>query len=321
MRKLFKAFILMNSMSLLLLCSGCGKDDKLVMVTTEKSTENVSIDEATKSDVQAAVATTEVPREEASEQDKAITIEQIYAANAGDEILKGGNSYKVTKQYRSNGQEALMEEYFLGFDTNGQYVQTFSTSDGYLQIADRLNRYWYVVENGVTSVLICPDQGGFDYAVDFQHNNMIFSGLGISGDELTISDVYRQNGELVVEMKDSKNEGYKYTLQDDYRVKTCDYSTEFGDVYCSDTVAKVDAYTLPKDVADCQAAVEQRQISLLYPYGDGMDDFYYISDGVEFKLTDTELKVYKDDNLMEYWEQDAVGEDGKYLETTLYLSK
>lgn len=319
-RKLFKVFMLMNSMSLLLLFSGCGKDDdKLVMVTTERKTEDVSVELGTKTDVDVAAATTEIPKEEASEADKAISIDAIITANKGDDLLKGGKSYKLTRQYKSNGKDDISEEYFLGFDSEGKYVQTFSNSDGYLQIADRLNGYWFVVENGVTTVLICPDDIGFNSSVDFQHNYMMFSGTGLDGDDLSILDVYRQSGELVVEMQDAKMDRYKYTLQDDYIVKSCEYSTEAGEVFCVDTVTAVDTLTLPKDIVDYRNDEDVRVVSVEYPGNDSMGGYYYLPKNIEFKLTENEYYIYADEEGSQEWKGDTPGEDGKYEDCTLYI--
>ena len=78
MRSLHKVLIIAGLLSLASVASGCGKgDDKLVMVTTERSNDTEAITEEVTEAIETE-GTTENTREEASEEEKSITIDMIY---------------------------------------------------------------------------------------------------------------------------------------------------------------------------------------------------------------------------------------------------
>lgn len=94
----------------MLTLTACGKEDKLVLVTTEAVASQS--DAATTEDILADIrqeaenATEEQKkREPASEEDKKVTLEAIYDANKGDTLLAGGNNYSLNTIYYSDGVE------------------------------------------------------------------------------------------------------------------------------------------------------------------------------------------------------------------------
>ncbi|MDD6401398.1 MAG: hypothetical protein PUG10_07305 [Lachnospiraceae bacterium] len=319
MRSLHNVLIIAGLLSLASVASGCGKgDDKLVMVTTERSNDT----EAIKEEVTEAIeteGTTENTREEASEEEKSITIDMIYEANRGEALLQDKQSYRMNKKYISDGKEEITEEYFLGVDDKGAYVQVFSNSDNETQILDNRNKVWYVTDSKGVSVLICPDEGGVEYAISYQHDNMIFSKKGINGDDLSISDVYKEAGQLVVEMKDQKQEIYRYFLDEKYRIKKCEYCTVDGVVYCEDVISVVDSYTLPTDIRALKESENLRTVSLQFQGEDAHVREYYVDNSVPVKFTESDSKLYKDEEMKELWTEDQAGEDGKYPDITIYV--
>ena len=88
----------------------CGKEDKLVLVTTEAaaSQSDATTTEDILADIREEAENTteeEKKREPASEEDKKVTMEAIYDANKGDTLLAGGNNYSLNTIYYSDGVE------------------------------------------------------------------------------------------------------------------------------------------------------------------------------------------------------------------------
>ena len=80
--------------------TGC-EDDKLVMVTTESSTEVATTTEqlATQEDATTEEVVNKVP---ATDEEAKITLQQIYDANKGDILLAGGKNYSLNTIYYLN---------------------------------------------------------------------------------------------------------------------------------------------------------------------------------------------------------------------------
>lgn len=124
MRKKIFAFVMVMTAALL---SGCKKEEKLVLVTTEEQTATIT--DATTEDILADIreeaenTTEEAPkREEASEEDKKITLQDIYDANKGDELLAEGQNCSLNTIYYYGGVEQYSEYQFLGFSEDGAYL-------------------------------------------------------------------------------------------------------------------------------------------------------------------------------------------------------
>lgn len=332
MRKIHRittALLLTITLSLL---GGCGnKDESLHMITTEKSTETTDEEETTteKSELDKEIddmaeESVQKTTEAATEADKAITIEQIRAANTGDALLVDGKSVSISKTYYGEDGECATEYEYLGFDSDGVYTQVYQNSEGYVQIYDKYNNYWYVYtgENSETVplTLIYPEDDIASYLIETNHTNTVFS----ANTNDTIKDVYRIDGELVVEIDSSTDTDYyvAYTLDEDLRIlEYTTYEKESNTKYCycyTDLDAK---YEFPSFVEDMKNKDYVRAVNIFYVDGDGYGSRYEVSAKYPVDFRTTTYTVYVDEECTTEWTSDYDNTDstGLYTDLTLYL--
>lgn len=303
---------------------GCGKKDELVLITTERSTETTesSLTALTDDSVEDASTEETVVTEEASEEDLAVTLEDIYAANSGDRILSGGQGCSVNTIYYAAGTEVYSEYRFLGFDENGNYLQAYEDSDGTVEVLDNYNQCWYMVSDHQICTRLYPEDGVNARLIDYNHNNTIMT---LDGGE-QLQSIYRENGRLVVELDytDDSDEQFLYTyyLMDDLVV---------DEIYCYDSsgeqishawVTRGAVYNTPDEIQDIfTGQTNLRIINTVYPYGGGVDNIYQIPDCYPLELELIEYKAYEDEKCTIPWNEDNedAGMEGAYGDETIYL--
>ncbi len=303
---------------LVLMLSGCGKDDeKLVLVTTERAnttaTEEI-IEEET---------TTESSTEEASAEEKKITLDQIYAANSGDKLLTGGKNCSVNIIYYANDKEYYSEYRYLGFDKEGNYIQAYENSDGEVRVLDMVNECWYVVEENSISTQIYPENGAFAYVVGYGHDDLIFSSSKTSGNSETLNSIYREDGELIAETNvvgtSAETYIYKYVLDENLKISTYTCFDTDGNklahAIISDTM-----YEVPEFIDQMKADGLDRKITILYKDGSVPEYTYYVSPVYPVEITLLEHEAYMDEDCTLPWKE-VPPSDGKYKDTTIYLKK
>lgn len=310
--------------------AGCGKD-KLVMVTTEKGT-NQSTDtdaETTESlaDQIAATAETteeEVIIEEPSEEENKITLDQLYDMNRGDMLLAGGVSYSLNTIYYANDAEVYSELQFLGFDENGNYLQVYEDSEGYVQILDKENLCWYVIEDNELSTLIYPEPGVADSIIEYNHNNMVFASCSDTDGVESINDIYRANGELTVEVKYEDETGdyiYKYIIDSDLKVKAYTCYDSDGTKISYSWVTEDAKYTLPEIVEEARFMDIRRNVTVAFPDGDGVESIYSVSSAYPLQMRMLEYSAYSDRECAIIWSEAEPMDNGFYEDETIYMKK
>lgn len=314
---------------------GCG-EDKLVMVTTENDTSSGSDTDANQNSAEttesiadqiAATAVTteeEVVIEEPSEEESKITLDQIYNMNRGDMLLSGGVSYSLNTIYYANDEEVYSEFQFLGFDDNGNYLQVYEDSDGYVQLLDKENLCWYIIEDNALSTLIYPEPGVADSIIEYNHNNMIFASSDDTDGVETIKDIYRANGELTVEVKYEDETGdyiYKYIIDSDLKVKayTC-YGSDGNKISYSWVTEDAD-YTIPEAVEDAEIMDIKRNVTIAFPDGDGVECTYSVSSAYPVQIRMLEYNAYLDKDCAIVWSEAEPMDNGFYTDETIYLKK
>lgn len=310
--------------------TGCGKDDKLVMVTTEKSMNvpsDTDADVATESladELAATVTTTEeeVVREEVSGEEAAITLEQIHDANRGDALLAGGNSYSLNTIYYANDAEVYSEYQFVGFDADGNYLQAYEDSDGFVQILDNANSSWYIIDGTDISALIYPEPGVAEAIIDYNHNELLISSPDESDE--TIKDIYRADGELTVETSyrtESTEYIFEYVLTDDLKIMaiTC-YDTE-GTKISYAWVTNGVTYEVPEEIDTLRNSESLRNVTVAFPDGDGVECIYSVSPIVPAQVRMVEYSAYSDSECTVSWSEMELPESGLYEDETIYMKK
>lgn len=325
-RKMASTLLVMLSIALI---GGCGKkDDQLHMVTTEHITE---VEETTEDPVDQEIEQMEEESrngkttEAALQEDKLVTLSQIKTANSGDSLLVDGKSVSINRIYYGDEGEAASEYEFLGFDEDGNYTQVYENSEGYVQVYDKINNYWYVftgdADDKKTLTLIYPEDDIASYLVENNHTETFFSCPSTA----VIRDIYRQEGNLVMEVESSDDsELYvAYTLDENLRVlEMTTYYTEDGSKYnyCfTDLDAK---YEFPEFVSNMKNDEARRAINVVYVNEEnGFGGVYDVSatNPVDFRTTGH--SIYMDEACTVEWaaEYDKINSLGFYEDLTIYI--
>ena len=321
-----KIFVLVMVMALALL-SGCKKEEKLVLVTTEAHTATDAATDDTTEDILAdireeAESTTEAApvREEASEEDKMITLEDIYNANKGDTILADGQNYTLNTIYYYAGVEQYSEYQFLGFTEEGTYLQAYEDSEGMVQVLDKEHGYWFLIDENIVYALIYPEPSVADAIINANHNDMIIS---LTEADQTIRDIYREDGDLVVETDYKNNSEYifKYILDDTYKVL---------EYYCYDTsgekltfswVTKGGEYEFPEEISSAWESMMTRTVTFKFPDSNGLETSYIVPMNKPVQLGLLEYGAYSDEDCTTIWEETPADSNGFYADETIYLKR
>ena len=320
MRKSHRLSLIALSIFLMIAISACGKkEDDLVLVTTEATAT-----ETTQSTTEATTA--EAATEELSEKEKGITYQDMLEANKGDVLLAGGVSYSMNTIFYANGEETFSEYQFLGFDNHGMYSQVYEDSDGYVELLDAANNYWYVVKDNKLSILIYPEPLVAAAIIDSNHNSMIF---GLSGNEDSteiVQEVYKTEGMLKVETVYGSSSGtnylMEYTLDDSWKVQEFNCYSMDGELLSYSFVTAGDSYEVPAVISEAMA-MEQgyRTVTITYVDSDEMDMIYYTPLNIGIQLDMVEYEAYSDQGCTTVWTESEPDENGVYKDVTIYMKK
>ena len=310
-------------MILFLSLVGCGKED-ITLKTTENINNESTNEPSTTSDiapVQVMEATTEyVNIEEASEEDKQITLQQIYVANNGDALLVDNDGYSVNTVYYADGTEIYSELQYMGFDSDGMYMQAYEDSEGYVEILDSVNMCWYVVEDESVSTVLYPEEGMAAVTIDYTHNNMVMANP--KDGEATITKIYRADGYLVVEVDaiteyDEKLQ-YKYVMEDDYRILECSCyeEGELVSYYWTTTNA---VYNEPELITQIKQNSDKRLITVGFPDGSGIEYIYQVPKEYPVSIKIFGSVAYSDIDCTREWNEISPMTDGNYADENIFL--
>lgn len=322
MRNLRRLGTLMMVFTMIFILSACNKnDDELVLITTEaveKTTEVATTEEVTTETVKTT--------EELTDKEKNITYKDLYDANKGDILLAGGLSYGMNTTYYALGEESFTEYHFLGFDSQGIYSQVYENSDGYIEILDGANSYWYVMEEDELSILIYPEPLVAAAIIDSNHNSMMFDFSAGEDSTEIVQEVYKIDGKLKVETVygDTAGVNYlmEYTLDDSWKVEEIFCYSMDGEKLAYSTVATADTYEVPSQVKNAMA-MEQgyRTITIKYVDEETLDMMYYTPVDVPIKLSMVEYGAYSDEGCTQEWVELEVDENGVYKDVTIFMKK
>lgn len=321
--KLWAACVMAATM---LALTACGKEDKLVLVTTEATASQS--DATTTEDILADIReeaenTTEEQkkREEASEEDKKVTLEAIYDANKGDTLLAGGNNYSLNTIYYSDGVEVYSEYQFLGFAEDGTYLQAYEDSNGIVQVLDKEYGYWYLIdENKTCYALLYPEPNVADAIINTNHNDMIIS---LTEADQTIKDIYREDGDLVVETNyknDNASYVFKYILDANYKVLEYYCYDSNGEKVSYSWVTEGNSYAYPEAIETARASTNMRTVTFRVMEGKGLENSYLIPADIPVQLALLEYKAYTDETCTTIWEE-TVDDTGAYTDEVIYLKR
>lgn len=310
----------------MLALSACGKEDKLVLVTTETAASQS--DASTTEDILADIredaenTTEEAPaRTEASEADKKITLEQIYDANKGDTLLADGENYSLNTIYYGDGVEQYSECQFLGFTEDGNYLQAYEDSNGIVQVLDKEHGYWYLIDSDkICYALIYPEPGVADAVINANHNDLIIS---LTEADQTIRDIYREDGDLVVEtdyQTDETKYVFKYILDDTYKVLEYYTYSSSGEKLSYSWVTKGNTYTFPDEIQSAHESMMNRTVTFQIQEGKGISSSYTVPVDKPVQLALLEYKAYSDEACTTTWEE-SEAENGMYGDETIYLKR
>lgn len=348
MKKLYRYTVQLILAFALLLLGGCGDKDELVLITTERKAEDNTASsgdmeqkqqEPEESEI-ALPATEAAPStEEASEEDKAVTLEAVYAANSGDKLLAGSQGCSVNTIYYSSGTEVYSEYRFLGFGENGSYVQAYENSKGNVEVLDNYNQCWYVVEDNRICTKIYPEEGVTPRLISSSHNDIVFS-VEEAG---RLQNVYRENGKLVLEAIDeesdeepeaetdteSNNESgldshiqymYKYYVTDELLVDEIDCYDSAGEKISHTWVTRDAVYNTPDEILELLSGnAEQRAVSIEYPQGGGVSALYFVPARYPVMMETMWYAMYEDKECTMPWMGEHPTEQGLYGDLTVYL--
>lgn len=333
----------------LLLLGGCGSKDELVLITTEhKAGDNSeTYEDEEKRQQSMAESDTALPAdedmvstEEASETDRAVTMEAVYAANSGDSLLSKGKGCSVNTIYYLNGTEVYSEYRYLGFEENGGYVQAYEDSKGNVEVLDNYNQCWYVVENNRIYTKIYPEDGVTARLINHSHNNIVFS-LEDAGQ---LQNIYREDGKLVLETvySDAEEESeagmetesetktetetdmdigymYKYYVSDELFVDEIDCYDAEGERVSHAWVTRDAVYNAPEEILELlNGNAEQRTVNIEYPQGGGINNLYFVPVQYPVMLETMRYGMYEDAGCTMPWTGEMM-EQGPYGDLTIYL--
>ncbi len=322
MRKICRySFYVLLCLMVLCLC-GCGREDELVLVTTEKNTEGMTEQDEATSDEANTVSDAEhgTVTESASGEEQKITLEDVQSANSGDALLSGGQGCSINTIYYSNGTEIYSEYRFLGFDENGSYIQVYENSVGDVEILDNYNQCWYEIQNNEIYTKICPENGVSARLIDYMHNHTIMS---LSDDEM-LKNVYRESGKLVFETEYTDNAGERYT---------CKYYTAdtllIDEIYCYDAsggqvfyawVTRGAVYSTPDEIQNIlNGTAQTRTVQVSYPEGDGYSEMYLVPVSYPVTLELYQYDAYMDAGCTQLWTEDIRDAAGLYGDLEIFL--
>lgn len=300
--------------------TGC-EDDKLVMVTTESSTEApVTTEEiASQEDATTEEVVNKVP---ATEEEAKITLQQLYEANKGDLLLAGGKNYSLNTIYYLNDEEVYSEYQFLGFDSNGNYLQVYEDSEGFVQLLDKYNCYWYIIENNVLSCLIYPEPGTADTIINYNHNDLIMSPPTETGEE--IKEIYRVDDELTVETSyksDTEEFVFKYIISDDLKILAYYTYDMEGTMISYSWITDGAVYTVPEEITQMMNTENKRNVTIAFPNGDAVDNMFIVPAELPVQVRMVEYSAYSDIEFTIPWTTSQVTETGLYGDETIYMKK
>lgn len=309
-----------------MILGGCGNDDKVVMITTENIDEESTAQEkegTAEISYEPTSQEQDAGKEEATAEEKNITIEQIYKANYGDKLLTDCTGYSVNTIYYSNGTEIYWEFKYLGFDETGNYMQAYEDSDGCVKILDNYSGYYYLVEDDQISTLIYPEEGVLGIMINYTHNNLVVE-QNKEGVVEAIRDVYREGDFLVVETDYvtalDDEYVYKYCLDDEYKIK--ELYCYFQDELLFYTRATKDAvYNEPENITQLKSSTDKRIITIKYPAGDGFDTLYQVPSDYPISLELFEYSAYLDEACTKKWTPDYSVPAGDFTDEVIYLKK
>ncbi|MCM1272054.1 MAG: hypothetical protein NC225_03385 [Clostridium sp.] len=243
--------------------TGCG-DDKLIMTTTE-NTRTTTEQQESREDTTEARTT-----EEASEADQALTLSMLHEANKGDVLLQNSAGVKIQFDYYYEDQTydepepySMEETYFIGFDGDGNYVQSYENSSGVVHVHDHSRGCWYISDDNGIHTRIYPEKDLSERLVDYYHNDTVYEPKE-DGETEEIKDIYRQSGQLILETsvtQDSEQCEYTYVLDDDYKIISCE--CRVGDtVVMTETVSYNISFEMPSVVSELKDRTNERIITV-----------------------------------------------------------
>lgn len=326
MRNYKKIAVCSLTLAMTLALSACGKKEKLVLVTTESAATQT--DSGTTEDILADIreeaehTTEEQPeRKEASEKDKTVTLQDIYDANKGDTLLVGGENYSLNTIYYSDGVEQYSEYQFLGFAEDGSYLQAYEDSNGLVQVLDKEYGYWYLIDDDkVCYALIYPEPGVADAIINANHNDMIIS---LTEADQTIKDIYRQDGNLVVETNYKNGDDqyvFQYILDDSYKVLEYYCYDANGEKVSYSWVTEGNDYVFPEEIATAHESMMTRTVTFKILEGNGLESSYMVPVSKPVQLALLEYIAYSDEACTTVWEE-MVPENGVYEDEVIYLKR
>lgn len=320
MKKTHKLIMMTVFVTMLSAIAGCG-DDKLVMSTTEST--RVTTEAETEDDI-------DYSTEEASEEEKAITLEQIFEANKGDALLNGSNGFGAELTFYESGEPIGTENYFIGFDADGNYIQACEDSSGVYRILDRSESCWYVLDQSAVYTLIYPEKDIFEQLVDYYHNDTVYTRIGDEdGISESISSVYRKNGKLIVESvitSDGVDGGtYTYVLDDNLRIQEYVCYDTHGTTLLTEKTSLNTKYDAPSFLEELRSRDNGRTITIKY-LDSNTEYSYYVTADYPVSFETFSGNVYSDEECQNpctdiSWEENLTDESGLYTDQTVFYRK
>lgn len=312
---------------LITISSGC-KNDELVLVTTESTAAESSEDylDSQLSELQdGAGGEEDVVKTEATDEEKSITLAQLYNANKGDALLATTSGYSVNTIYYYEGTEVYSEFQFLGFNESGDYFQAYENSDGTLEVLDAKEECWYSYDpsDNAVKVLLYPEEGIYDLRVAYNHDEVIYSPK--SQAEESIKEIYRAGGELTIETsyKDANDNEYtfKYIIDENLRILSYECYDISGNMVTYAWTSIDMTYSVPEAISEYMDKDLYRDITINHLDEDREPQIYKIAAELPVQLEFLENIPYLDEKMTSIWQVDE-SEDGEtYLDIELYLKK
>lgn len=320
MKKTHKLIMMAAFGTMLSVIAGCG-DDKLVMSTTEST--RVTTEAETEDDI-------DYSTEEASEEEKAITLEQVFEANKGDALLNGSNGFGAELTFYESGEPIGTENYFIGFDADGNYIQACEDSSGVYRILDRSESCWYVLDQSAVYTLIYPEKDIFEQLVDYYHNDTVYTRIGEEdGISENISSVYRKDGKLIVETVmtiDGVDGGtYTYVLDDNLRIEEYVCYDAHGTILLTEKTYPDKKYDAPSFLEELRNRDNGRTITIKY-LDSNTEYSYYVTADYPVSFETFSGNVYSDEECQNpctdiSWEENLTDESGLYTDQTVFYRK
>lgn len=320
MKKTHKLIMMAAFGTMLSVIAGCG-DDKLVMSTTEST--RVTSEAETEDDI-------DYSTEEASEEEKAITLEQVFEANKGDALLNGSNGFGAELTFYESGEPIGTENYFIGFDADGNYIQACEDSSGVYRILDRSESCWYVLDQSAVYTLIYPEKDIFEQLVDYYHNDTVYTRIGEEdGISENISSVYRKDGKLIVETVmtiDGVDGGtYTYVLDDNLRIEEYVCYDAHGTILLTEKTYPDKKYDAPSFLEELRNRDNGRTITIKY-LDSNTEYSYYVTADYPVSFETFSGNVYSDEECQNpctdiSWEENLTDESGLYTDKTVFYRK